>query len=133
MIDAQSKWQTLFPPLSRWNFYAWMNCEMRTDNISGSWGFNWNWYVCYSNSEIPRSKGICCSSCHHYSTSSHGTNSLSSHVFDHFLQPETRKNFLFVRIFEQVCASITRLKTLLLGWRKQEGKVYSMYPNNNFN
>ncbi|CBI36382.3 unnamed protein product, partial [Vitis vinifera] len=28
-------------------------------NIPGSWGFNWNWYVCYSNSEIPRSKGIC--------------------------------------------------------------------------
>uniref|UniRef100_F6I3D6 Uncharacterized protein n=1 Tax=Vitis vinifera TaxID=29760 RepID=F6I3D6_VITVI len=32
-------------------------------NIPGSWGFNWNWYLFYPNSEIPRSKGICYSSC----------------------------------------------------------------------
>ena len=31
----------------------------RTDNISGSWGFKWNWYLCYSNSKTHRSKGIC--------------------------------------------------------------------------
>ncbi|WJZ94883.1 hypothetical protein VitviT2T_013712 [Vitis vinifera] len=52
----------------------------------------------YSNSEILRSKGICYSRFaitvlpHLTECLSHGTNSFSSHVFNHFFHPGTRKN-----------------------------------------
>ena len=88
----------VFFPLTRLIFYAWLNYEMRTDKISDSWGVKWNWYLCYSNSQIHRSKGICYSRFaitilpHLLECFSHDTNPLSSHVFDNFFHQEMKKN-----------------------------------------
>ena len=48
-----------FFPFIQMEFLCMVELWKRTDNISGSWGFKWNWYLCYSNSKTHRSKGIC--------------------------------------------------------------------------